>query len=146
MKKFFLAAILFTAGVVSAFANPVGKDPKAEQLFSRQFAGAQNITWSRTEEGVLKVNFVWGGHSSVAYFNEQSELIASARNMFFDQLPMAVVRSVETKFKSPVVTEVRELSTDEGTSYSLVLEEGTKKFKVKLNSAGEILSKDRVKK
>ncbi|PZR27194.1 MAG: hypothetical protein DI535_11100 [Citrobacter freundii] len=146
MKKFFLAAIILTAGVVSAFANPVEKDPKAEETFSRQFSGAQNITWSRTEDGVLKVSFVWGGHSSVAYFNEKSELVASARNMFFDQLPMAVVRSVESKFKSPVVTEVRELYTDEGTSYNLVLEEGTKKFKVKLNSMGDILTKDRLKK
>jgi|SRR6218665_2893130 len=146
MKKFFLAAMMCTLGIASVFANPVEKDPKAEELFSRQFSGAQHISWSRTTEGVLKVSFVWGGHSSVAYFNEKSELVASARSMFFDQLPMTVVRSVETKFKSPVVTEVREISTEEGTSYNLVLEEGVKKFKIKVNSSGEVLSKERVKK
>lgn len=146
MKKFFLSALILTAGFVSAFANNSDNDPKAEQVFSKQFAGAQNITWSRTAEGVLKVNFVWGGHGTVVYFNDKAEIVASIRNMFFDQLPMTIVRSVESKFKNPVVTEVREISTDEGTSYSLVLEEGTKKFKVKLNSLGEVLVKEKVKK
>lgn len=147
MKKFFLAAVILTASFVSAFANPVEKaDPKAEQVFSKQFSGAKNITWSRTDAGVLRVNFVWGGHSTVAYFNEQSEIVAAVRNMFFDQLPMAIVRSVETKFKSPVVTEVREISTEEGTQYAIVLEEGVKKFQVKFSSLGDVLSKDRLKK
>jgi hypothetical protein len=147
MKKFFLAAVVFTAGIVSSFANPVDKsDPKAEQAFNRQFAGAQNISWSRTEQGIMKVSFVWGGHSTVAYFNSNAEFVGSVRNMFFDQLPMTIVRSVDQKFKSPVVTEVREVSTEEGTTYAVSLEEGTKKYAVKFNSLGELLSKERVKK
>jgi hypothetical protein len=147
MKKFFLVALILTAGFVSSFANPLENvDPKAEQVFSRQFAGAQSISWTRTESGLLKVSFVWGGHSTVAYFNESAELVGSVRNLFFDQLPMTIVRAVDQKFKSPVVTEVREISTDEGTSYSIVLEEGTKKYSVKFNSLGDVLSKDRLKK
>lgn len=147
MKKFFLAAVIFTASVAASFANPIEKaDPKAEKEFNRQFAGATGISWSRTSEGVLKVNFVWGGHSTVAYFNDQAEFVGSVRNMFFDQLPMIIVRAVDHKFKEPVVTEVREVSTEEGTTYSLSLEEGSRKFKVKFNSLGEMLSKERIKK
>ena len=147
MKKFFLAAVVLTVCFVSAFANSSDRpDPKAEQVFKRQFAGAKNITWSQEENGVLKVNFVWSGHGTVVYFNEKAEIVASIRNMFFDQLPMTIIRSVDSKFKSPVVIEVREISTEEGTKYSLVLEEGVKKFKVNFNSMGEVLAKKRLKK
>ncbi|MCG2617920.1 hypothetical protein LZZ85_26700 [Terrimonas sp. NA20] len=147
MKKFFLAAVVLTVSIVSSFANPVEKaDPKAEQAFNKQFAGAQNIIWSRTDQDVMKVSFVWGGHSTVAYFNSNAEFVGSIRNMFFDQLPMIVIRAVDQKFKSPVVTEVREVSTDEGTTYALAIEEGVKKYTVKFNSLGEVLSKERVKK
>ncbi len=147
MKKFFLAAVVLTVSIASSFASPIDKaDPKAEEVFKRQFAGAQNITWSTGEQGVTKVSFVWGGHSTVAYFNSEAEFVGSVRNMFFDQLPMIVVRAVDQKFKSPVVTEVREVSTDEGTTYALSLEEGTKKYAVKFNSLGQLLSKERVKK
>lgn len=147
MKKIFLAAAFFTATVTSAFANPVEKsDPKAEQVFNKQFAGAQNICWSKTEEGLLKVNFVWAGHSTVAYFNEKAEIVASVRSMFYDQLPLAIIRSVESRYKSPVVIEVREISNEEGTQYAVVLEEKTKKYSIRLNSAGEVLSSQKVKK
>jgi hypothetical protein len=147
MKKFFLAAVILTATVVSSFANPIEKtDPRAELAFNKQFAGAQSITWSRVEQGVMKVSFVWGGHSTVAYFDSNAMFVGSVRNMFFDQLPMIVVRAVDQSFKSPVVTEVREVSTDEGTTYALALEDGSKKYNVKFNSMGEVLSKERVKK
>jgi hypothetical protein len=147
MKKIFLAAAFLTATVISGFANPVEKsDPKAEQIFNRQFVGAQNISWSRTEEGVLKVNFVWAGHSTVAYFNEKSEIVASVRALFYDQLPLTVIRSVESKYQSPVVIEVREISNEEGTQYALVLEEKEKKYSIRLNSLGEVINKERIKK
>lgn len=147
MKKIFLAAALLTATVISAFANPIGKsDPKAEQVFNRQFAGAQNISWSKTEEGLLKVNFVWAGHSTVAYFNEKAEIVASVRSLFYDQLPLTIIRAVESKYKSPVIIEVREISNEEGTNYALVLEEKTKKYRIRLNSMGEVLSKEKIKK
>lgn len=147
MKKIFLAAAFLTATVISAFANPIEKsDPKAEQVFKRQFAGAQNISWSKTEEGLLKVNFVWAGHSTVAYFNDKTEIVATVRSLFYDQLPLTIIRAVESKYKSPVIIEVREISNEEGTNYALVLEEKTKKYRIRLNSMGEVLSKEKIKK
>jgi hypothetical protein len=147
MKKIFLAAAFLTATVISSFANPIEKaDPKAEAVFNKQFAGAQSTIWSKTEEGLLKVNFVWGGHSTVVYFNDKAEIIGSIRNMFYDQLPLTIIRSVESKYQSPVVIEVREVSNEEGTKYALVLEEKTKRYNVRLNSLGEILSSEKVKK
>jgi len=147
MKKIFLAVAFLTATVISSFANPIEKaDPRAEAVFNRQFAGAQNVLWSRIQEGLLKVNFVWGGQSAVVYFNDNAEIVGAVRSLFYDQLPLAVIRTVESKYQSPVVIEVREISNEEGTKYALVLEEKTKRYNVRLNSMGEVLSSEKVKK
>lgn len=147
MKKIFLAAVILTASVITGFANTTEKgDPKAEQAFNKQFAGAESINWSKTQEGLLKVNFVWGGHSTVAYFNERSEIVGSVRNMFYDQLPLTIIRAIDAKYKAPVVIEVREISNEEGTVYSLVVEEKEKRFRIRLNSMGEVLTSQRLKK
>ena len=146
MKKILFAAAFMTATFISAIASPIeNNDPKAEHAFNKQFAGAQNITWSKTEDGLLKVNFVWGGHSTVAYFNEKAEIVGSVRNMFYDQLPLTIIRAVDAQYPCPVVIEVREISNQEGTTYALVIEEKAKKYRVRLNALGEVLTKEKVK-
>jgi len=147
MKKFFLLLPIFLALIsLTSFgraALPV--NPLAEETFNKYFAGAANVKWSE-EAGFLKVTFTWAEHRTVAYFNLNGELAGSIRNLFYNQLPLAVVRSLQQSFNNPVVLEIREIANDEGIYYGLTMEDGKKRFKIRINSLGDILEKTKIKK
>ena len=135
-----------TAATVFAAPDPDKADPRTEAIFQKEFAGAHDVKWTSLKEGLQKVTFVWGGTRTIAYFNERAELVGSMRNVFYDHVPLSVVRTVESRFNSPVVIEVTEISNLDGTSYKMILEQKNKRYLVRISSSGTILEKERVKK
>ena len=117
----------------------------AEKSFKNEFAGAANVIWAKTGN-FLKASFTWADHQAVAYFNADAELVGCIRTLFFNQLPLTVIRSVERNFKKSVILEIREITNVEGINYIMVLENKNKKYKIRLNSLGEILEKEKLKK
>jgi hypothetical protein len=147
MKKFFLALSLSLAVVLTTAAHPVtNENPRAEQAFQKMFAGASHVSWSEAEEGFLKVSFVWGDHRTIAYFDKNAQLIGSIRGLFFRELHLLVTKSVTENFNSPVVLEVNEIFNDEGVHYTVLIEQENKNYKIRLNSLGHVLKKERIKK
>jgi len=147
MKQFFLVLSLSLAVVLTASANPTPvNDPKVEKAFSKLFAGASNVSWSKEEGNYLKASFVWGDHYTVAYFGEDGKLLGSIRGLFFNQLPLSVIRSFNSSFSDHIVLEVREISNDEGVSYTLLTEHKNKKYRIRMNGLGDVIEKTRVKK
>lgn len=146
-KKILMLPVLMAVTVATVFAtpNPEKADPRAEEVFRKEFAGAQDVNWSSMKEGLQKVSFVWGGLRTIAYFNDRAELVGSVRNVFYDHLPLTVVRSVESRFNNPVVVEVTEISNADGTSYQMVLEQKNKRYRVRVSSFGTLLDKERIK-
>ena len=147
MKKFFLVLSLSLAVVLTTAAHPVAKEnPRAEKAFQKMFAGASHVNWSEVKEGFLKVSFVWGGHQVVAFFDRDAQLVGTIRGLFFKELPLSVTKAVTERFSNPVVLEVNEICNEEGIRYALVLEHKDKKYNVSLNSFGDVVSKERIKK
>jgi len=147
MKKIFiLLPLMLAATIMGLAAEPgPGSEPTAVQTFSRQFAGAENVRWSKEEDGLQRVSFVWGGHRSEAYFSATGEFLGALRGLFYQQLPLSVIRAVDKRYDHPVVLEARELSNQEGTTYSLLLEYRSKRLRVKLNGDGGFESAERIK-
>ena len=98
------------------------------------------------EEGYITASFVWGGQRTQAWFNKDGELVGSIRGISFNQLPLVVIRSVQARFTAPVLIELREVTNMDGTRYRMVLESGTKKFKVSLHPDGVIDEIQKLKK
>lgn len=147
MKQFFLSFALIATVAIAAAARPVPtEDPLVEKAFRQLFTGASNVSWSKEEGKILRASFLWGEHHTIAYFGNDGELLGSVRNLFFSQLPLTVIRSFNEDFKGHVVLEIREISNDEGTSYSLLTEHKNKNYKLRLNSQGSLITKERVKK
>jgi hypothetical protein len=139
MKKIiFSISMLLTAGlsVVSA-ANDPQPDQQVLDLFKKEFTAAQNVTWEKQDE-YDKATFMLAGCRAVAYFNAAGELEGSVRDLFFNQLPLAVMTAVDKKYAGAEYYEVREVTNAEGTSYRLKLELNNKKYKVKVDAAGNI--------
>jgi len=147
MKKFFLVLSLSLAVVLTTGARPTTKEePLAEQAFKKMFAGASHINWEKTKEGFNKVSFVWGDHRTIAFFDAKAELVGTIRGLFFKELPLSVAKAVTDHVKDPVVLEVNEIFNSEGVNYTLVIEQKNKKYRIRLNSLGYILEKEKIKK
>jgi hypothetical protein len=148
MKNLILSlAIVLTTGVTPALAHGSDKDPRAEKIFSKQFAGAQNVKWTRLDDGYLRVTFVLNGTSAESFFDSDAQLLGTVRNLFYAQLPLSVIQAIDKKFPEPVIIVVKEITNSEGTSYKVVLEQKNKKYSIRVNSLGEIteLQKEKIK-
>ena len=147
MKKIFLLLpVLLAFASLTAFSrfnNDV--DPRAEQLFKNEFAGASNVVWSKTGN-FLMASFTWGDRQTVAYFNADAELVGCIRELFFNQLPLTVMRTVEKNFKDAIILQCMEITNDDGASYKLFVEYKNNKHEIRLNSFGDIVSNKKIKK
>lgn len=141
-------AVLLAAGSATVLAGETTPfhNPKAEAVFAKQFAGAENVKWASVDADHVKVAFTLGGTRAEAYFSAAGELLGTVRNLFYNQLPLLVMQSVSNRFGEPVIIEVKEITNTEGTSYRVILEHKEKKYNVRLNSLGEIIESEKVKK
>ncbi len=148
MKKFFLLLpLLLVVTALTAFArSTTNNDPRAEQAFNKHFAGASNVKWTKEEGGYLSASFTWADHRTIAYFNSDAELVGCIRGINFNQLPLTVMRSVDSQFINSIILEIREISNDEGVIYAIIAEHKNKTYKIRLNSGGDLLEKERIKK
>ena len=144
MKKFLLILPLLAVTFFS-FAKTPGTEPMIEQAFNKQFAGAQDIRWTKVEGDYRKVSFVWNGHRTEAFFNGDAELVGSARMIFFEQLPMSVARGIKKNFPKGTTLQIAEIFIDEVTTYNMLIQQGDKKFVVRFDEYGQVIEKKKVK-
>lgn len=137
MKKIMLSvAVFFTIGISATFAgNDLIKNPKAQEVFKKEFAGAEQVKWDQ-EAQYTKASFVLGGNSAIALFNQDGELLGSMRNLFYNQLPLAVITSFEKRFSTATIIDITEMINADGTRYKFTLENKGKKYRVSVYADG----------
>ena len=147
MKKIFLSlSLLLTVAASTAFASDATEpSPGLQETFKQEFPGAQHVSWTY-QEGYQKATFILGGRRSVAFFDSNNELAGSIRDLFYDQLPLTVMKAADKKFPEADFSEVREINNADGTTYVLTAESSSKKYKLKINSSGSITEVERVNK
>jgi hypothetical protein len=146
MKKLLVSlSLVLTLGLTSAFAQGINSDPRVEKLFAREFAGAENVKWIKLDDGYQKATFVFAGVGTEAYYSPDAELLGTMRNLFYTQLPLAVMQAVTNQFAKGVIIEIREITNNEGINYKVRLEQKTKKYDLRLNNRGEIIAINKIK-
>ncbi len=147
MKKIILSLSLALLGLsVTGFAGDetrVSKEVKAS--FQKEFPGSEVLNWTDLGE-YAKATFILGGHRTEAYFSEDGQLRGSIRYLFFSQLPLAAMTAVDKRYPGADISEVHEITNDEGTNYNISLETEGKKLKLKVDASGNITVTERVKK
>ena len=138
-------SLLMTVAVSSAFA---GEDPgiteELKAAFKKEFSGAEAVRWQESED-FYKVNFVFQGCVTEAYYNKEGELEGSVRSLFFNQLPLVVMTSVTKRFSDADVLDVYEINNANGTKYRLTLISEKRKYRVMVDASGNIVDRERLK-
>ena len=146
MKKFIIAsATVLTFISASAFTGPREGTNPAEATFRNEFKGVQDVHWTQGKD-VITASFVISGTRAVAYFNTAGELLGTARNILFNQLPLAVVTEVNKRFGSASVYDITEYTTGADTFYTMSVDQSNKEVKLRSTSSGDITVESKVKK
>ncbi|MDP4264706.1 MAG: hypothetical protein Q8941_19420 [Bacteroidota bacterium] len=136
-------AVALATGTTPALAHGANNDPSTEKVFARQFAGAQNVKWRELEDGYRQVLFTLNGTGIEAFYDQDAELLGTIRVLFFNQLPLRVIQTMESKFAKAVIIEVKEIATAEGTHYKILAEQNDKRYNLRISSLGDVLEKEK---
>ena len=147
MKKIIVSfSLLMTSGLSVAFANDnVNPDQQILEGFKKEFIAAQSITWDKQGEYDRAI-FLLMGHRVMAWFNTTGQLEGCIRDIFFDQLPLNVMKAVDKRFAEADILSVREITNADGTNYQITLETKSKKLNVKVGLSGSIEEVDKLTK
>ena len=145
MKKIIVSfSLLMTSGLSIAFANDkVNPDQQILEGFKKEFIAAQSITWDKQGEYDRAI-FLLMGHRVMAWFNTTGQLEGCIRDIFFDQLPLNVMKAVDKRFAEADILSVREITNADGTNYQITLETKSKKLNVKVGLSGSIEEVDKL--
>jgi hypothetical protein len=130
MKKIFLsAALAIITGLAVSAENP---EVNAQVLaaFKNQFPAASETEWSTGSE-YYKASFVYNNNYVNAYYTSEGEFLATIRNISSVDLPVVLQANLKKNYGSFWVSELFELSKQDGTSYSVTLENADEKIILK---------------
>jgi hypothetical protein len=140
MKKTFVTLFAFlTIGITVALAHPITNvDPKILSAFQKEFSFAKNVKWE--EEGNLtRVTFLLNEQGIVAWYNSDAELVTTARNILYNQLPISVMRSLDKEYSGADILGITEISRNDETSYQIRADRRDKKYLLKASPSGNII-------
>jgi hypothetical protein len=138
MKKIILImSVVIVAGFSQAFADK-GKDKEMNQQaaasFSKDFVTAKNANWEQ-HKNYAKVTFNMDGQVMFAYYsNESGHLLAVARNILSDQLPINLMKTFKNDYNGYWISDLFEMASDGQTTYYATLQNANET--VVLKSAG----------
>ena len=129
MKKLIIAlALVFT--ITSAFASDVVVTKQVLKSFSTNFSNATDISWSIGDQ-YYKAAFKLNEQNVFAFFNLDGEYLGLTRYISTLQLPVNLHTSLKKNFSNKWVTDLFELSNEEGTSYYITVENADTKMVLK---------------
>jgi len=139
MKKvivsLFVSLSIFATAAV-AKPNP-NIDPKILSAFQKEFSFAQNVTWQEKGE-LMQVNFSLYDHGFVAWYNVNAELVSTARNILYMQLPLSVIKTLQHDYSDANFSGIVEITSDNETFYQIKAEVKSKKFLLKATPYGTV--------
>ena len=150
MKKIItaiVALVILTAS--TTFAHDTNKknsvEEFVEQSFRKQFAGAENVHFTKVNE-LYKAQFILNGQIMFAYLNEDGVLLGAYRNIVTAQLPITLMAQLKEQYADFWVTELFELAKDNQTNYFITIENGDQKLILKSEQSSNWLIKSKFRK
>ena len=139
MKKTFVTLFtLLTIGITVSLADPITNvDPKILSAFQKEFSFAKNVQWE--EEGNLaRVIFSLNDQGITAWYNSDAELVTTARNILYNQLPISVIRPLDKEYAGADIFGIVEISRNNETYYQIRADKKSKKLLLKASPSGNI--------
>ncbi len=138
MKKGILIFALLLTGFSYSFANTTdGITKKAVASFKKDFSNANDIQWNYTNNYAV-ATFSLNSAIMYAYYSQDGDLVAVARNILSDKLPISQLLGLKKKFNGYWISDLFEVAftNSSATAYFITLENADKKLVLKSSSDG----------
>jgi uncharacterized protein YegP (UPF0339 family) len=132
MKKM-IVTLAIAISSFSAFANDENVNQKVLDAFNTEFTTAKEVEWSAGPD-YYKATFNYNGKYVFAFYSENGELLGMTRYISPSDLPLSLQTNLKKNYEGYWVSDLFEVSKNEGTSYYITLENAD--AKIILNSAG----------
>jgi len=131
MKQMILTLAVALSSVF-AFAGEENANVKSEVLnaFNNEFATAKEVKWTTTE-AYYKADFVFNNQYIAAYYTMTGELMGITKNISSLDLPVSLQAKLKKDYSKYWISELFELSNNDGTTYYVTLENADKKIILK---------------
>ncbi len=148
MKKFKIvltAIVMLFAG--SAFAmEPENVSPKVKAAFESDFSKASKISWEKTSDFYF-ASFTLNEVKIDAAYNEDGELLGTARAISAEQMPLSVSLAIAEKYAGYRVEKTAiELTYEGQTRYYISVENENQIVKLKCFSNADVEVDSKIKK
>ena len=144
-KSIIVFSAILTVITATAFAGAKPGGNPAEATFQKEFSGATNVKWTEGKD-VISASFILSDSRIIAYFSNDGELLGTARNVLFNQLPLAVVKEINNHYGNAPVSDIIEYTSGLSTYYGMYVDTPTKQLKIKITSEGDVTVEKRTKK
>lgn len=131
MKKIMITlAMMVTVGTMSAFAGDNNVTPKVSDAFNNDFNNVSEVEWSAGNDYYL-ASFVFNGNHVFAFYNTDGNLLGLTRYITSTDLPMSLQRSLKKNYSDYWISDLFEVSNNDGTNYFITLENADSKIILK---------------
>jgi hypothetical protein len=140
MKKI-LFAVVFLVGMINAALAFKGAEvsQEAKSAFAKKFPTAKFAKWNESEaSGIYIVRFLYNDEGIISYVTEDGAILAVARRVGKEKLPVTVANLIETKYSTDRIISMDELTTDADISYLVTVEDGKKRSLIRIYANGNI--------
>jgi hypothetical protein len=135
MKRLILVLTLsFSLTSFTSFAKDIDVTSSVLESFNSSFKNATEVTWT-TVDSYYKANFFFNGQYISAFFDAEGHMLAISRNITSSQLPLSLQFSLKKEYSNLWISDLFEISGDEGTYYCITLENGDSKTILKSNGS-----------
>ena len=122
-----IALAMMITLTTSAFAGNEKVKPEILEAFKNQFASAQEITWL-VGSNYYKAAFTCNGAWMFAFYNTEAEFLGTVRHISSTQLPFYLQSNLKKNYARYWITDLFELSNEEGTRYYITLQDADQKI------------------
>ena len=146
MKKTFLSLLTFLMiGITAAMASESSDvDPKILSAFQKEFSFAKNAKWE-VKGKLTQVNFLLNDQGVTAWYNSDAELVTTARNILYNQLPISIIRALEKEYAGADFSGLTEVNRNNETYYQIRADGKSKKYLLKASPSGNIIVLKKIK-
>jgi len=135
MKKLMIGLVLGAFIITNtAFANNSNNvNDKVQTSFKQEFATAQNVVFSKTNN-YIKAAFTLNNQVMEAYYTADGEMIGVSKNLLSTELPIGLQVDLKRDYADYWISDLFEFATNSNSSYFITVENADQK--ITLQSSG----------
>jgi len=133
-KTYLMKKIIVILAIVFSFSNTYANDsriaPVVLESFKSSFKDATEVNWT-ISDNYYKAQFFLNEQFVSAYYDMEGHMLALTRNINSSLLPIALQVSIKNNYSDCWISDLFEITNDQGTYYYATVENGETKTVLK---------------